>query len=195
MTIVPEVLSQFSLGNFGVRRYMLEEWKDVKEFEGYYQISSYGRVKSLARVVPNSSVRGTKKSIVKERILIPSKASGGYLKVVFSKGRDFVFHHYVHRLVGDYFIPNEFNLPEINHKDGNKKNNNINNLEWTTRKLNQQHCVTNGLSKAILKKDDVLSIRSRYVKGKTLLKDLAKEYGVTFSCIWCVVSRKNWRNV
>lgn len=102
---------------------MNEEWRDIKGYEGLYQISNLGRVKSL----------GNNKS-KKEKILKPRKTCG-YLNVVLSKeGKRNSYQ--VHRLVAQSFIPNLNNYKEINHKDENKSNNCIENLEWCTREYN-----------------------------------------------------------
>ena len=96
-----------------------ERWKDIKDYEGLYQVSDLGRVKSLPR-------NGT---IKKSRILSKCYDKNGYQIVSLSKnGIHKTFK--VHRLVAETFIPNIDNLSQINHKDENKQNNNVNNLEW-----------------------------------------------------------------
>ena len=108
-----------------------EIWKDVKDYEGLYQVSNLGRVKSLER----KSWNGYKWFIKKERILKPRPLKAGYLKVSLSKDgivKDFL----IHRLVAIAFIPNPNNLPEVNHKDENKGNNWYCNLEWCDGKYN-----------------------------------------------------------
>ena len=100
-----------------------EIWKEIKGYEGRYQISSLGRVKSL-----NYNKTG------KEDILSPGNIRG-YLHVRLSKeGKSKPFQ--VHRLVALHFIPNPNNYPEVNHKDENKQNNTVDNLEWCDRKYN-----------------------------------------------------------
>ena len=102
----------------------MEVFKDIKGYEGLYQISNYGRVKSL-----NYNNTG------KERILIPGKGRSGYLQVkLCKKGKQ--KNHLVHRLVAQAFMPNPDNLPEVNHKDEDKSNNNVNNLEFCSRQYN-----------------------------------------------------------
>lgn len=102
-----------------------EIWKDIKDFPNY-QISNYGRVKSIPR--PK-----TKGGLLKQR-----KNNCGYLKVYLMKNsKGYLLS--VHRLVAEAFIDNSNNLPEVNHIDGNKENNYVDNLEWTTRKDNVLH--------------------------------------------------------
>lgn len=93
----------------------MEIWKDIKEYEGIYQVSNFGKVKS------------------KRKILIPAK--GEYLKVSLSKNGT-QKTRYIHRLVAETFLDNKSNLPFVNHKDENRYNNNVNNLEWCTNKYN-----------------------------------------------------------
>src|SRR5205085_3477553 len=102
----------------------MEVWKDIKGYEGFYQVSNKGRIKGLERY------RERKDGIlmkVKENILKISTNSNGYFKVDLTKGnkrRTLL----VHRLVAATFIPNRENKPEVNHKDGNKNNNEVTNL-------------------------------------------------------------------
>lgn len=104
---------------------MSEKWADIKGFEGLYQVSNLGRVKSLPR-------QGT---YATPHILVPSKDKNGYLHVGLLKNSIRKTKR-VHRLVAEAFIDNPDKLPEINHKDENKQNNQVSNLEWCTRKYN-----------------------------------------------------------
>ena len=99
----------------------MEIWRDIKGYEGIYQISNKGRVKSL--------------HYGKEKILSPSKHSGYFFVRLFKKGekpKEFD----IHRLVAQAFLPNPDNLPIVNHKDENKLNNNVENLEWCNSEYN-----------------------------------------------------------
>lgn len=98
---------------------MQEEWKDVKGYEGIYQVSNLGRIKSLK----NNKIRKN----VKDKI--------GYERIMLSKNNKIKLH-YIHRLVAEAFIPNPNNLPQVNHKDEIKSNNIANNLEWCTQEYN-----------------------------------------------------------
>lgn len=102
----------------------MEEWKDIEGFEGLYQISNEGRVKSL----------GNNKSR-KEKILKCRKTKGGYLLAQLCNDGKRTFK-LVHRLVAQTFIPNPNNLLEVNHKDECKTNNHVENLEWCDRSYN-----------------------------------------------------------
>ena len=98
-----------------------ETWKDKKDYEGHYQVSNCGRVKSI--------------KFGKEIILKQRKDKRGYYSVVLSKN-GIVKKYSVHRLVAEAFIDNTDNLPYVNHKDEDKTNNNVNNLEWCDAKYN-----------------------------------------------------------
>jgi hypothetical protein len=110
----------------------MEVWKDVKGYEGLYQISNTGKVKRI--LFKN---RMTTKA--REKLLTPCKnEKTGYVQVsLFKDGKGKLF--LVHRLVAEAFIPNNNNLPQVNHKDENKENNNVNNLEWCTAKYNLEY--------------------------------------------------------
>lgn len=105
---------------------MIEIWKDILGYEGLYQVSNLGRVKSL-------NYHKTRK----EHILKPTNCHG-YLRVNLSKNKNRK-SYLVHRLVGEAFISNFDNLPEINHKDENKHNNCVENLEWCDRQYNNTY--------------------------------------------------------
>ena len=112
-----------------------EIWKSVEGYEGLYQVSSYGRVRSLDRMVINSD--GVKR-LFKGRILKPNKVRNGYLKIQLSKSGK-VNGALIHRLVAQSFIQNPDNLPIINHKDENKTDNHVENLEWCDSKYNTNY--------------------------------------------------------
>lgn len=122
---------------------MDEIWKDITEFEGYYQVSNLGRVKSVDRVVEQINRWGQKmKRIHKGQILIPIKDKTGYLHVIlWSNGKPKTKR--IHRLVAEAFIENPDNLEQVNHKDEVKTNNCISNLEWCDRKYNSNYGTRN----------------------------------------------------
>lgn len=105
----------------------MEIWREIKEYNGRYYVSTYGRLKSLYKGV---------------RIIRPGNTNG-YLSVGLYNNT-IRKTHTIHRLVGIYFIPNPDNLPQINHKDFNRSNNHVDNLEWCTNKHNVNHSVSAG---------------------------------------------------
>ena len=109
----------------------MEIWKDIEGYEGLYQISNLGNVKSL-----NYNKTG------KERILTPQKNNKSYLKVGLCKQAKSKTYK-IHRLVAQAFLPNQNNLPQVNHKDEDKQNNAASNLEWCTNKYNSNYGTRN----------------------------------------------------
>lgn len=110
---------------------MVEEWKDIEEYKGLYQVSNYGRVKSLDRWVDN---KGNSKRPIKGKILKPVEHNGYQHVLLFKNGN--YKKYFVHRMVAMAFIPNPDNLPIINHKDEKPSNNRVDNLEWCDCKYN-----------------------------------------------------------
>lgn len=112
-----------------------QEWRPIPNYEGIYEVSNFGNVRSLDRVVNGRSGGYSK---IKGKTLTPIKNCGGYLRVNLcsERGRKAEF---VHRLVAKAFIENFDNLPEVNHKDENKENNNVENLEWCDSKYNSNY--------------------------------------------------------
>ena len=109
----------------------MENWKPVVGYEGLYEVSDQGRVRSVDRITRDGRRW-------KGRVLSTNKVSTGYLRAVLSVDGKYN-HVYVHRLVADAFVPNPQGKLEVNHKDGNKKNNVASNLEWVTHSENGLH--------------------------------------------------------
>jgi len=113
---------------------MEEIWKDIDGYIGYYQISNLGNVKSLERIVERNGVVQKRK----ERIMSKRQNSDGYYIAKLNLNRTSKSIP-IHRLVAQAFIPNPLKLPEVNHKDCNRQNNNVNNLEWCSHYDNIKH--------------------------------------------------------
>ena len=110
---------------------MKEIWKDISGYEGVYQISNLGRVKSL------KNTKGNPKETIKK----PMLKENGYLQVdLYKKTKKKKF--YIHRLVAMAFIPNPDNLPEVDHVDTNRTNNTVENLRWVDKKRNMNNSLT-----------------------------------------------------
>lgn len=151
-----------------------EVWRDIVGYEGLYQVSNFGRVKSLKRKYINQYGEfGEKKEFIKAQRLSSfyksQKDTKGYF-VVSLADNDRGKWVRVHRLVASAFLPNPENLPEVNHKDGNKQNNKVENLEWVSHAQNCLHAWRSGLRK----KGE--ADRVRKIKEHNLgLKNISKE--------------------
>ena len=105
---------------------MIEVWKDISGFEGLYKISSFGRIMSFKKDKNGVILKNTNRK-------------GDYFSFVLQGKGKKTKSTRIHRLVAEAFIPNPNNLPEVNHKDGNKQNNRVENLEWCSRSYNAKH--------------------------------------------------------
>lgn len=154
----------------------VEIWKDIPEYEGLYQVSNFGRVKSFKRKGNN-----------KERILTASNNNTKkYWKVQLSK-KDKIKHFSVHKLVALAFIPNPENLPCVNHKDENKDNNHVSNLEWCTYQYNTNYGTRNErarnkmingkLAKPILQ----FSLKGEFIKEWESISEIQRQLNINVS--------------
>ena len=151
-----------------------EVWKDIEGYEGLYQVSNFGNIKSLARIV-HSEKRSDYK--IKEKVLKQSDTTTGYKKVELHKDNKKRKSFKVHRLVAQAFIPNPENKREVNHIDGNKHNNNVNNLEWVTSSENKLHAFEMHLNPTKRDLDEEEIIRM-YCEEKMSIRQIAKEFNV-----------------
>lgn len=139
----------------------MEIWKDVVGYEGKYQVSNLGRVKSL-----NYNRTG------KEQILKTQTNRYGYLYVCLGSNHNKVR---IHRLVAEAFIPNPYNLPEVNHKDLNRANNVVDNLEWATREYNIDYSHSTPVEQ--------LTMEGTVVKNWKSIRE-ADRHGFVRSAVW-----------
>lgn len=147
---------------------MIEEWRDIKGYEGLYQVSNMGRVQRLDKYIVDVSQGGIRTRMFKGHIMnLTIHNVSGYVSMYLSKNGK-KKRYLVHRLVAEAFIPNPDNLPEINHKDENKVNNCVENLEWCTPKYNANYGERNykaGLSKIKCEPHLVVDVYSAFVSG------------------------------
>ncbi len=164
----------------------VEQWRPVKGYEGKYVVSNLGNVMSLPRTYVD---KDGSFCTVDGMTLTKTDDTRGYDRVSIGKHKQ----RRVHRLVAEAFIPNPLNLPEVNHKDGNKKNNAVTNLEWVTHQGNIVHAVETGLFGERAKKatpEIVAAIRAEYVpydrEHSTIA--LGKKYGIDPAYVWRIIN-------
>ncbi len=179
---------------------MKELWKDIKGYEGCYQVSNLGRIKSLDRMTNNQYGEYFMKGRILKNSIIKDK---GYCRVSLNNGNGKISKR-VHRLVAEAFIPNPENKPEVNHKDGNKLNNCVSNLEWCTNKENIEHSIRTGLKKhcngcsnssSKFTEEDIIFIRKNYKKRDPMYSGvaLARRYSCSPQTIYDIVTKKHYK--
>ena len=170
-----------------------EIWRWIRGYEGLYQISNFGRVKSFPRNTTS-----------KIQIIKPLLSRSGYLYVGLRKQGTKRLRFKLHRLVSQAFIENPENKQTVNHKDGDKFNNYVDNLEWATQDENNQHAIDTGLQKsganrntAKLTNEQVKYIRENYIPRDSEFGGaaLARKFNVKSSTVQNVIHGKNYKNV
>ena len=170
-----------------------EQWKDIPGYEGLYQVSDHGRVKSCARVVP-SALFGQQK--VSEKMLKPSM-DRGYARITLSYNGK-TYRKTAHQFVAICFIPNPECKPHVNHIDGNHSNNHVSNLEWCTPSENEKHSykVLGKINhQRKLHQSDIDFIKSTAIKavryrGGGNIKEIANKFNVDVSTIHNLINNK-----
>jgi hypothetical protein len=165
-----------------------EVWKSIKDYPNY-QISNLGNVKSLNNYKRNYY-----------KILSPSLSKSGYYQIGIRLDKKRIYHT-IHRLIAIHFIDNNENYKCVNHKDGNKLNNSIENLEWCSYSINNKHAYDNGLNKnnenhgrSKLSNSDVLLIKESLINNISQRK-LAIQFNVSQACINYINVNKTWANL
>jgi len=163
-----------------------EVWKDIKGYEGNYQVSNKGRVKSVSHKV----TRGFCTCMTKEKILTAKKKkskSGDFYFCLHLSKNGFFKNFHLHRIVAEAFVPNPNNFPQVDHIDGNKANNDASNLRWCTQSQNINNENTFYKSKRLVK------VRCYTDKGEfgvfDSLSDASRATGVPISTISCIMSK------
>ena len=176
----------------------MEVWKSVIGYEGLYSVSSHGNVRSESRVVNASN--GTRCVIGK--MLKKTIGGTGYPMVNLSNKKTMVAS--VHRLVSEAFIPNPLSKRTVNHKDGDRTNNNVSNLEWATYQENMKHsysvlnrnrAIGEKINNSKLTEILVIEIRERYKNEKISHRALAKSYGLAHGTIGPLLRRQTWKHI
>ncbi len=150
-----------------------EEWRDIAGFEGLYQVSSLGRILRLPRMTSDGRHLSAQ--------LRAQSVETQYAQVeLYKEGKGKMC--LVHRLVAQAFIPNPENKPTVNHKDGNKLNNTVSNLEWATQQENNQHALRTGL--VVTKPVKCLENNQTYMYGSIAEAELKLPYGSVYRSIY-----------
>ena len=173
---------------------MKETWRDIKGYEGKYKVSNLGNVKSF-------------KKEVKGRLLsMPQKDNGYLVTTLFKGGRGTGKQFTIHRLVAEAFLDEKEGCNIVNHLDGNKTNNDVRNLEWTTYKGNYKHAYEmklridpkgEGNCNSILNEQIVRMIRNWNETNPAYFTDekLARCFGVKRNTINSIRNRVNWKHI
>ncbi|NCD07360.1 MAG: endonuclease [Spirochaetia bacterium] len=168
---------------------MKEIWKDIKGYEGLYQISNLGNVKSLSRTIINYRGSYTSKEIIMKTYFL-----GGYKRIGLLNNK-IVKRILIHRLVAEAFIPNPKNKRDINHINGIKSDNRVENLEWNTRSENVKHAYNIGLNPKLYGKNNkhskiVLqySLENIFIKKYYSITEAGKENNICRTDISSVCS-------
>lgn len=159
----------------------MEKWVDIKGYEGLYQVSNFGRVKSLGRWKQNHG----KKQYISEKIKAQRIDPQGYSMVDLYKDNKSKARR-IHRLVAENFIENPFNKETVNHKNGDKRDNTVNNLEWATQKEQNEHIYRIGLKR---KQSIEIAIKAMNKKNSKPLIDVIS--GKSYKSIQEVISDLN----
>lgn len=178
-----------------------EIWKDIKGYEGLYQVSSLGRVKSMGRLV----CRPGKLPHFKRPVILRGVNRSGYFYVHLSRG-GVTWQCAIHRLVAAAFLTHLPDRNEVNHKDGNKRNNVIDNLEWCNRSENITHAIRMGLKiqpvyrgidnkNSKLTEDNVRQMRTMYYVRGMQIKKIAQAFSVDPKTTRCALLYKTWKHV
>jgi len=162
-----------------------EEWKPIIGYEGLYEISNFGRIKTLKR-----------KFVLQTKLFKQQTSIYGYYIVTLNKGNKETKNYLVHILVAKHFIPNPQNKPEVNHKKGIKKDNRFFELEWSTKLENVQHAFSTGLvchkgvknANCKLSDNDVIEI----FNSTDSYKELSERYAVNKTLISSIKTGSRW---
>lgn len=164
---------------------MSEKWKPVKDFEKLYEISNYGRVKSY-RIKP-------------EGVILKLCDNGNGYKYVSLSMNGKRNKRYIHRLVAIHFIDNPLGKEEVNHINGDKSKNSVDNLEWVNSSENKQHALNTGLMgtgekhyAAKLTYEKVKEIRELAENSVYNNREIGEMFGVSRATIWDITSNRTW---
>ena len=178
---------------------MTETWRDIEGFEGTYQVSNIGRIKSLARTYYRSDGA---RVCLKEKMLKPYQLPSGYMYIDLKKDKKNI-KKYIHRLVCQAFLDEIDSKPEVNHINGIKHDNSLNNLEWVNRVENVNHALDyldtakcgekSCKSKLTLEQAKFIKANYKPRDKKNGSRALANKFGVVQSVISRIVNGQRWK--
>lgn len=164
---------------------MQEIWKNIKDYEGLYQVSNFGKVKRLQHK------RCDRNQIMKERLVKVIKPSNNWYPYLSLCKNGKTKNVYLHRLIAIAFIPNPNNYPCINHKDGNKQNNKIDNLEWCSFSHNNKEAHKLKLNKGNAKNVIQLDKNQKFIKEWFSTREAEKELNIANGKVsWCCIGKR-----
>lgn len=176
-------------------------WKPVKGYEDFYEVSENGDIRTIERYI----TLPTHTYLKKQKMLTQFHDGRGYMHVKLYDGKGKCKSLTTHKIVALTYIPNPNDLIEINHKDGNKLNNKVSNLEWSTRSDNIRHAYEirspesysgESCNFTKLTKEQVIAIRKEYAENNVTKTSLARKYNLKSSAtIAYIVERKTWKHV
>ena len=172
------------MNKFNILEWLYEYWLPIKGYEGFYEVSNWGRIRSIERIVP----RGASTLTIHERIMTPKNNGVGYFTVGLQKGNK-AKYCLIHRLVAEAFIQNTQNLPEVNHKTENKNENMVWCLEWCDSKYNKnygtgkqrrQYYANIHFSKSAEKAVEQYTLNGEYIKTYKSSHEAARENNIKY---------------
>ena len=184
---------------------MVEIWKPIKDYEGLYEISNLGRVRSLDKI-RNAAINNVSETVIRGRIMKQKSDKDGYLSVKLTHPNSKGKHLRVHRIVATSFICNPESKPQVNHKNGIKSDNNAVNLEWCTLSENRIHAYNTGLQSSESKKgelnnfsklteSDVTYIKRNYIQNVTPYRIFAEKFNVNVCTIGAIIRGITWKHI
>lgn len=182
---------------------MKEIWKDIPNYEGYYQASNLGNIRSLDRWIDNPNKKAKTNGYIKKKMILKqNKIKSGYYTTALSR-EGTTKAYLTHRLIAIAFLSNPLNKPQVNHKNGVKTDNNVSNLEWATRSENAIHSYENKLQisrkgslhgSAKLSELDVLEIRSLLLK-KVDKNQISEVFKISYGTVCDIEKRRRWKHI